>query len=229
MKTIGVIGGIGPQATMDFEARVHRVSQRLIPQKENSGYPPMIVYYFRHAPVIQDDRGRPKIPHQPDLRLLEVAKHLGALADFLVITANSPHEFHAQIEEAAGCMVYSMIDLALAAVQEKKWQKIGVLGLGPPVVYLDPLARMGIACDTVSGVLRAALDSGIFALMAGQEDEQSTQAALDAVEFLRGKNVDGILLGCSELPLLLGDHARAPDLLDPGALLAEAAVRYAMT
>ena len=30
MKTIGVLGGLGPQATMDFEARVHRVAQRLI-------------------------------------------------------------------------------------------------------------------------------------------------------------------------------------------------------
>ncbi len=37
MKTIGVLGGIGPQATMDFEARVHRVAQRLIPQRLNGG------------------------------------------------------------------------------------------------------------------------------------------------------------------------------------------------
>src|SRR5262245_30993925 len=40
MKTIGVLGGLGPQATMDFEARVHRVAQRLIPPDKNCGYPP---------------------------------------------------------------------------------------------------------------------------------------------------------------------------------------------
>ena len=40
MKTIGVLGGIGPQATMDFEQRVHAVSQALIPQYANTGYPP---------------------------------------------------------------------------------------------------------------------------------------------------------------------------------------------
>ena len=48
MKTIGVLGGLGPQATMDFEERIHTVSQQLIPQHGNSGYPPMVVYYYRH-------------------------------------------------------------------------------------------------------------------------------------------------------------------------------------
>lgn len=47
MKRIGVLGGISAQATMDFEARVHRVSQRLIPQHWNRGYPPMVVRYHR--------------------------------------------------------------------------------------------------------------------------------------------------------------------------------------
>ena len=40
MKTFGVLGGLGPQATTDFEARVHHVAQRLIPQYLNTGYPP---------------------------------------------------------------------------------------------------------------------------------------------------------------------------------------------
>jgi aspartate/glutamate racemase len=41
MKTIGVLGGIGPQATMDFEQRLHQAPQRLIPRRGNSGYPPL--------------------------------------------------------------------------------------------------------------------------------------------------------------------------------------------
>ena len=45
MQTIGVLGGLGPQATMDFERRVHAVAQRLIAPHLNSGYPPMVVYY----------------------------------------------------------------------------------------------------------------------------------------------------------------------------------------
>ena len=91
MKRIGVLGGIGPQATMDFEARIHAEAQRLIPPQQGAGYPPMLVLYLRHAPVLVDANGRCVLPIRPDPRLLEAAAYLGGWADFLVITSNSPH------------------------------------------------------------------------------------------------------------------------------------------
>jgi aspartate racemase len=51
MKTIGILGGVGPQATMNFEEHIHLASQQLIPPLFNSGYPPVIVFYHRYAPV----------------------------------------------------------------------------------------------------------------------------------------------------------------------------------
>jgi aspartate racemase len=72
------------------------------------------------------------------------------------------------------------------------------------------------------------LDAEIFKLMAGQEDAASTDIALEMINYLRAKGVDGVIPGCTEIPLLLGVHAEAPDLVNPAALLAEAAVRYAI-
>jgi aspartate racemase len=45
---------------------------------------------------------------------------------------------------------------------------------------------------------------------------------------LRARGVDGVILGCTEIPLLLPAELDAPDVVNPTALLAEAAVRYAM-
>lgn len=42
MKRIGVLGGMSPQVTTDLESRVHHVSQRIVPQEWNAGYPPMV-------------------------------------------------------------------------------------------------------------------------------------------------------------------------------------------
>ena len=120
MKTIGVIGGLGPQATMDFEQRVHQVSQRLIPQHGNSGYPPMVVYYHRFPPVLVNDDLTPVMPFQPDPRLFDAVTKLGSWADFIVITSNTPHLFQQQIEEATGLKVLSMIDLTLREVQNRQ-------------------------------------------------------------------------------------------------------------
>lgn len=102
MKRIGVLGGLGPQATIDFEMRVHQAAQRLLPQQANTGYPPMVVYYYRHPPILLDDAGHPLTPFQPDPRLLEAARTLGRLADFLVITSNGVHMLSDEVAQAAG-------------------------------------------------------------------------------------------------------------------------------
>lgn len=228
MKTIGALGGLGPQATMDFEARIHAVSQQLIPPQQNRGYPPMVVYYYRHAPVILADDGSPVSPAQPDPRLLEAAKQLGSLADFLVIISNSPHRFRDQIEEASGREVLSLIDVTLADVKRRQLNKVGVLGLGQPTVYQTPLDRFGLACETLPAELRDKLNLAIFALMEGRAGPESSAIAREAVDFLRARHVDGIILGCTEIPLLLNEDTPAPDLLNPAQLLAEATVRQAL-
>src|SRR5262245_35018232 len=122
MKTIGVLGGIGPQATMDFEARVHSISQQRIPQHDNSGYPPMIVYYHRSPPMRLDEHSSPLVPLQLDTRLLEAAKKLGSTADFLVVPCNSAHQFQHELEQTSGLKVLSMIDLAVNEVRRRGWQ-----------------------------------------------------------------------------------------------------------
>jgi hypothetical protein len=84
MKTIGLLGGIGPLATMDIERRLHRVAQQRIPPHFNSGYPPLVVWYCRHAPILVDETGQAIKPITPDPRLLDVAAKLVPLCDFLI-------------------------------------------------------------------------------------------------------------------------------------------------
>ncbi|MDQ6660366.1 MAG: hypothetical protein M3Z24_05305 [Chloroflexota bacterium] len=63
---------------MDFEARVHTVSQQLIPPQGNSGYPPMVVYYHCHAPVLLSEDGSPVHSYQPDPRMLKAVRKLAS-------------------------------------------------------------------------------------------------------------------------------------------------------
>ena len=59
--------------------------------------------------------------------------------------------------------------------------------------------------------------------------DDSRRLAREAVAALRARQVDGIILGCTEIPLLLGAAAAAPDMLNAAQLLAEAAVARAIT
>jgi aspartate racemase len=228
VKTIGVLGGFGPQATMDFERRVHQVSQQLLPARGNSGYPPIVVHYCRHPPVLLDVDGNTRRPIQPDPRLLQAARTLGQLADFLVVTSNGVHLLQPELEQAADRPILSMIEVTLAEVARRGWRRVGVLTYTTPLVYAQALEQRGILWEGVDAALQAPLDKAIMAVMEGQAGTQEIEHARRAVQELRGRGVDGIILGCTEIPLLLQDDLDAPDLLNPTALLAEAAVRHAI-
>ena len=233
MKVIGILGGIGPQATMQLEQHLHRAAQRLVPQRKNSGYPPTVVYYVRDVPFAMDERHVPRVPYEPSPALLEGARVLGSVAEFLLISSNATHLLQPHVERASGRPVLSMIDVVLRDVQRRGWRRVGVLGMGNPVVYTRRLDALGIAHETIDGPLRDTLDEGIFHSMEGRSEPRWTSAATEAVGQLRRRGADGMILGCTEIPIVLGEeHLRRlmtqGNIIDPLELLADAAVRHAM-
>jgi aspartate racemase len=229
MKRMGVLGGISPQATMDFEARMHGLCQQRVPQHFNAGYPPMVVWYQRRLPIRLGDDGCPILPMQVDPELVETAAWLGKGVDFLVIPCNSAHVGLDEIRRAAGCRVVSMIDATLDEVVRRGWARVGVLGFATaPPLYTEPLRQRGVHCVAIDGPRQARLDAAIQALMEGREGAAEREAARGAVAMLRAAPVDGVILGCTEIPLLLGEDAEAKDLVNPVAFLAEAALRFAL-
>jgi len=229
MKTIGVIGGTGPQATMDFEYRLHRAAQERIPADFNRGYPPLMVVYVRRPPaLLEPGTGhRPRQPLTADPALLEAARRLGAHADFLVITSNFTHVFRREIEEASGRPVLSMIDLVLEEIRARQWARVGVLGVGTPFIYTERLDALGIRHETLAAEERDALDGSILKLIEGRETDIERAVARRAIATMHARGVDGTVLGCTEIPLLLGDAADAPDLIHPLQLLVDAAIARA--
>jgi aspartate racemase len=184
--------------------------------------------YYRSLPFAPTESGVPELPLRPHPDLIEAAAKLGGIADFIVITSNFLHLFAAEIERASGREVLSMIDATLAEVHRRDWRHIGVLGFGDPLVYTQRLGPIGLTSETITDELRTSLDSTILKVMEGRDGAHSARTARDAIEELQARGVDGIILGCTEIPLLLGDAANTPDLINPLQLLAEAAVDHAL-
>jgi aspartate racemase len=104
-----------------------------------------------------------------------------------------------------------------------------VFGFGPVRVYLEPLAQRDIPHITIDEALQAEVDVAVRSMMEGRAKRPPHEDIVRAVATLRAAGADLIILGCTELPLLLGPEAdTAPDLLNPAQLLAEAAVRRAL-
>lgn len=223
-----MVGGIGPQATMDFEARVHEAARQRLEPDANGGCPPMIVYYHRRPPFVLGDDGVPRHPLRLDSELTAALGRVGPMVDFVVITSNGPHQLREEIERAAGRPVLSMVELTLEEVRRREWSRVGVLTMGRPTLYTEPLERMGFASEVLEEATQARLNRAILRVMEGGEDDEDRRVARLALETLRRRGVDGVILGCTELPMLLRPAGTEPDLVNPVQILAEAAVEFAM-
>jgi aspartate racemase len=232
MKTIGVLGGLGPQATMDFEARLHRLAQQRIPQHVNTGYPPMVVYYFRQIPVVLPADGSMPTSRPPiEPALLDAARKLGALADFLVITANGIHAYQDEIEQASGRKVVSMVDATLEEVRRRQHKRVGIVDFRPAQVgvYASRLDQLGIPWVGLPPDLMNAMTGVMHAVDEGRVDAEISRRTLTAISYLRSQGPDGIILACTEFPLSLHDELNDPDLINPIQYLADVALKQPIT
>jgi aspartate racemase len=229
MKTIGVLGGLGPQATIDFEQRLHRVAQRLIPQHGNMGYPPLVSWFFREPPVLLG-ADRPQSTALPPLNpnLLEAARALGAHADLLAIPSNGVHHWREEIEQASGRPVVSMVDAVVDEVRRRGCRLVGLVDFRPAAwsVYPRPLEQLGVAWLEVPEGLQAELVGVMRAVGEGRSGAAEEGLVLEAIALLRAQGADGIILACTEFPLALTTLLDAA-IINPAELLAEAAVRAA--
>ena len=122
-----------------------------------------------------------------------------------------------------------MVSVVIDEVARRGWTRVGVLGFnGAPQLYLSPLGERGIACVEIDRAAQGSLDAGIKAVMEGRNGPAEVAPARAALAALRAQGAEGIILGCTELPFLLGDEAEGSDLLNPAALLADIAVRHAI-
>lgn len=231
MKTIGVIGGLGPQATLDVLRRIQKVCQERIRQEANSGYLPLYVGFCREAPMMLTPDGLVQEPLAPSAELLDVARKIGAIADAVIMASNTPHLFLSEVRQAAGCPVLSIVDAAVAEVLRRGCKKIGIIAVGEALkhgLYQRALDAEGMTWAAISPSLSRILDKSIFAVMEGMDPTAGSQPAEEAAEYLRAQGADAIILGCTEVPLLLGHGCDAPDIINPSQLIAEAAVQYAI-
>lgn len=228
-KTIGVLG-IGAQATLAFETQLHRAAQRVLPPRATFGYPPLVVYHHRGAPIVVKDDLSPDLPMRADPALLDAARWLATRAQLLVLTSNGAHELCDEIQAASGRPIVSMIEATLEEVRRRGWRRVGVLAFfdSSAPVYTRRLRELGIAWESIDAKLQEPLNEAVFRCMEGRENDESRAAVHDAVAALRARGVDGIIPGCTELPILLGDASTASDLVNPSVLLAEAALRRSL-
>ena len=230
MKTIGFIGGTGWVSTLEYYRLLNEGVNARLGGVEAAR---CIVYSFNFGEIA---RLKADDPAQRRVRplVVEAARRLEAAgADGLVLCANTLHMFADSVAVAVAIPVIHIAEAVAAAVRAAGIATVGLLGTRATMeqdFYRDRLAAAGIAALVPAEADRAFMDDAIMTEMVrGIFRLEVNQRFRDVIGELVGRGAEGIVLGCTEIPLLLqADAAAGVPLFDTLAIHARAAVDFAL-
>ncbi len=228
LKTIGVLGGMGPEAGAAFLERIVRETVAA----RDQDHPPVVLYSLPQVP----DRtaailhgGEDPVPALR--RGLAVLERAGA--DLAVISCVSAHHFLPRLAPRSPLPFISLIDETVAAARTMKPvpRSIGLLATDGTVrsgIFARAFEAAGIAVLTPPSREQARLMTAIYGkqgIKAGFSRGPAREAVLAVARGLVRRGAGAVVAGCTEVPLVLEAADLAVPLIDPMTAGARAAVR----
>lgn len=235
-KVAGVLGGLGPEATVDFMSKV--ISRTIAINTANGKK----VVDQDHIQLLVDHN--PTVPNRHDAirgkgedvgtHLANMGKRLeNANADFLVMVCNTAHAFQGDIEKAISIPFVSIIDEVIAEVKntQSKETKIGVMatqGCLEAELYQQSLNDVGYEAVVWSDAELADFMDIMYKIKSGDTGEQVQQETLASAQVLIDKGAGVLIAGCTEIPLVLHQDALSVPLLSSTDIMVDRVIDYSL-
>jgi aspartate racemase len=226
-KTIGILGGMGPEATLDCFAKIIKNT----PAKKDQDHLRVIIDSnprIPDRPAAIGGRGESPVPAMVQgCRCLELAG-----ADFIIIPCVTAHFFLEEVRQKVKLPILSIFDaLAETIVRDHPQIKtIGLLAISATVS--SGLLQKRLAADNIKSIVPD--EPNQARVMAAVADIKKTQPArsraqmtadlIGAAEYLIAKGAQGIVAGCTEIPLALTQEHLSVPYFDALTILARAAI-----
>lgn len=204
MKRIGIIGGLGPEATVDYYKEIINAF------KNGNGdldYPEIIIYSVNMAHFI--GLMREKKYDQATAYISEKIEGLKrAGADFAALSANTPHQLFDELRERSGIPLISIVEATCNEAKSKELKRAGLFGTEFTMnasFFPDVFKKKGIEVimpgeedkELINYKLFSEIELGIF-------KDETRELLIGIIEkMVREQHIDSLILGCTEFPLIL--------------------------
>ncbi len=227
-KRIGILGGMSPESTVAYYEFITRTFTERF---GDYGYPEVIIYGVSfQAYVDWPNEGRWDLVAQG---LREAAQRLEAAgADFILVATNTMHLVFDEVQAGVRVPMLSLLDAVGDAILARGMKTVGLLGTKftmEKTFYHEALARRGITTLVPEAGDREYVNDVIYnELDAGQIRDESRAGFVAIIQRLAARGAEGVILGCTEIPLLVSEADAGVPLFDTATLHAEAALDYAL-
>ena len=228
MKRIGIVGGLGPESTVDYYKLITGAFHGK--QAEFGGYPEIVVYSA-------DLSAGMKIMEAKDWSTLVdwlvekiVALHKAG-AEFAVIASNSPHVVFDEVQSRSPIPLLSIVEETRKHAQRRGLRKLGLLGTRFTMesdFFKKSFSGNGMEIVVPDKADQELIHHRLFSeIELGIIKDSTRQELLGIIrKMIDRHSIDAVILGCTELPLILTKEEFGIPFLNTTAIHAESIVKY---
>ena len=200
MNTLGMIGGTSWHSTIEYYRLINQLASNIIGEQAN---PPLIIHSMNIE--LMREQNKEKI----NAKYLDTAQKIqNAGAQAIVICANTPHMVYDFVQPKIGISILHIADATGTEAQRLGLKKLGLLGNKPTMTgdFIPKVLKKNYGIETVipeEGAIPRAHHYVSTELTQGIFSEEAKTFFLEQIHLLQRRGADGIILGCTELPLLI--------------------------
>jgi aspartate racemase len=228
-RVIGLLGGMSWESTAEY----YRLANELVRDRLGGLHSARLVLASVDFAEIETLQVAGDWDRAGDILAVEAARLQAAGAQLLLLCTNTMHKVADQVQAAVSIPLLHLADTTAAAVRAAGLTKVGLLATGFTMeqdFYRDRLAGHGLDVLVPDADDRAEVHRVIYdELCRGLIREESRQLYRQVIERLVGSGAQGIILGCTEIELLIGPADSSVPVFPTTRLHVEAAVTAALT
>lgn len=231
MKKIGLIGGLGPEATLDYYKRIIDAFKS---GNKDFNNPDIIVYSVNMSMLMAYMKVK-----DYDRATDYLSEKINALArsgaEFAAISANTPHYMFETIKAKSSLPLISIVEATCEVCVSNGIKRAGLIGTGYTMdapFYPEVFRKQGIEIIVPDKDDRLFIHHKLFTeIELGVFTDETRQAFIRIIEkMIKEQQIDSLILGCTEFPLLLTEsHYAGIPMLNTTQIHVDAIVRYCLS
>jgi aspartate racemase len=228
-KKIGILGGLSPESTVTYYEYITREYTK---QYGDYGYPEIIIYSVNFQEFVdRQNQDRWDLAADKMIEVFRTLKKAGA--DFGLIASNTMHIVFDKVQREISIPLVNIIEVTAEAIKKEGIKTVGLLGTIFTMskdFYTAGLEKRGIITLVPNRKDQEFVNSVIYEeLTRGLIKHESKEGYIKVVKKLKENGAEGIVLGCTEIPLLIEEKDCGVRLYDTTLIHAEKALNYAIS
>jgi len=224
-KRIGIVGGISLASTIQY---YKTITDLYFEQFKDYYYPEVLIHSldFQYFTDLENEK---RTQEYIDYIVSSTTALEKAGADFIIMAANSPHSVFDEVEKLSRLPMLSIVDTAAKYAVENHLSRTLLTGIKYTMqsdFYPNGFKKFGVEVLRPSEEHQNKINEIIFNELVINKFSDETRKQF--VEIINSYDVDGVILGCTELPLLLDQSDTNIKLINSLALHCEEALRYSI-